>query len=100
MGTMKLGTDQINFKKPFNNGWEIAEEVKGASKDAFDENKMTEIFTFLFKCREAKTLVTIAKGIQTSENQTAHHLKTLLEMGKVFYIPTGGGRWGLSKSIK
>jgi hypothetical protein len=97
---MKLGTNQINFKKPACYGCQIAEEVKGISKDAFDENKMTEIFTFLFKSREAKTLVTIAKAIQSSENQTAHHLKTLLEMGRVFYIPTGGGRWGLSKSIK
>jgi len=97
---MKLGTDQINFNKAANYGRQLAEEVRGASNDAIDENKMTDIFTFLFKSREAKTLSTIAKAIQSSENQTAHHLKILLERGRVFYIPTGGGKWGLSKSIK
>jgi hypothetical protein len=97
---MKLGTDQINFNKAANYGRQLAEEVRGASNDAIDENKMTDIFTFLFKSREAKTLGTIAKAIQSSENETAHHLKILLERGRVFYIPTGGGKWGLSKSIK
>jgi len=98
---MKLGSQPIRFKKHLYFGCgETAEGLKGASEDAFDENMMTEIFTFLLRSGGAKTLVTIAKAIQSSENQTAHNLKGLLERGRVFYIPAGGGKWGLSKSIK
>lgn len=97
---MKIGTNQINFKKPPCYGCEIADEVRGLSKEDFDENQLTEIFSFLMKSREAKTLVTIARATQSTEHVTAHHLKILLETGRVFYVPSGGGRWGLSKSIK
>jgi Bacterial regulatory protein, arsR family len=73
----------------------MSEIILHPSDDGVAERQRTEIHVYLFKSREAKTLAQIAKAIQLSEKQIEYHLNVLIGEGRVYYIPTGGGRWGI-----
>jgi hypothetical protein len=87
-----LPTPDNEFKKL---NIRMSEIILHSSDDGVAERKRTEIHAYLFKSREAKTLAQIAKAIQLSEKQIEYHLNVLIGEGKVYYIPTGGGRWGI-----
>jgi DNA-binding transcriptional ArsR family regulator len=68
-------------------------KIRDISSQSDSEKKRADILNFLLKHDKPASLAEIAQAIQSSENETEHHLDVLREKGWIDYIPACGG-WG------